>query len=70
MTFAELRQLYKLAEGENFECQRKNEEIIPVALEDQYPISFDELDKQSANFDENAPQGGISSKWRFAQSGK
>ncbi len=48
MTFAELRQLYKLAEGEIFECQRKNEEIIPVALEDQYPISFDELDNNKA----------------------
>lgn len=44
MTFAELRQLLKVAEGEIFECQRKSEEIIPVALEDQYPISFDELD--------------------------
>jgi len=48
MTFAELRQLYKLAEGETFECQRKNEEIIPSALEDQYPISFDELDNKKA----------------------
>lgn len=46
MSFAELRQLYKLAEGETFECQRKNEEIIPAALEDQYPISFDELDNK------------------------
>jgi len=48
MTFAELRQLYKLSENETFECQRKNEEIIPVALEDQYPISFDELDHKKA----------------------
>lgn len=46
MTFAELRQLYKLADGEAFECQRKSDEIIPVALEDQYPISFDELDNK------------------------
>lgn len=48
MAFAELRQLYKLVEGETFECQRKNEEIIPVVLENQYPISFDELDNKKA----------------------
>lgn len=48
MAFAELRQLYKLAEDEAFECQRKSEEIISVALEDQYPISFDELDNKKA----------------------
>jgi CRISPR subtype II RNA-guided endonuclease Cas9/Csn1 len=48
MTFAELRQLYKLTEGETFECQRKNEEIIPFALEDQYPIPFDKLDNKKA----------------------
>lgn len=48
MTFAELRQLYKLTEDETFECQHKNEEIIPAALEDQYPISFDDLDNKKA----------------------
>lgn len=48
MTFTELRQLYKLTEGETFEFQRKSEEIVPSALEDQYPISFDELDNKKA----------------------
>ena len=61
MTFAELRQIYNLEEGETFERQRKNEEIIPVALEDQYPISFDELDNKKA-FIKMMPAKGKSAK--------
>ena len=41
MTFADLRQLFQLTDTESFEYQSKNDEIIPIALEDQYPISFD-----------------------------
>lgn len=48
MTFTELRQLYGLAEGEIFECQRKDEAIVPVALEDRSPIPFDALDSKEA----------------------
>lgn len=48
MTFAELRQLLNVEEGEVFECRRKNKEIVPIALEDQYPISFDERDAKKA----------------------
>ena len=44
MNFSELRQLFKLGEGDSFECQKKYSEIIPLALEDQHPIAFDELD--------------------------
>lgn len=38
MTFAELRQLYELKEGEIFEHQRKESEIVPVSLETTYII--------------------------------
>ncbi|MDR2014006.1 MAG: type II CRISPR RNA-guided endonuclease Cas9 [Azoarcus sp.] len=46
MTLAELRQLCRLEEGETFVCLRKSEEVISSVLEDQYPISFDDLDNK------------------------
>lgn len=48
MTFAELRQLYKVPAGENFEHQRKDEAIILASLEDQYLLPFEALDNKEA----------------------
>ncbi len=61
MTFAELRQLYQLVESEAFEYQSKSDEIIPVALEDQYLIAFDKLDSKKI-FIELMPAKGKSTK--------
>lgn len=38
MTFAKLRQLFKLKEGEAFECIRNEAEIVPVTLESTYTL--------------------------------
>jgi CRISPR/Cas system Type II protein with McrA/HNH and RuvC-like nuclease domain len=48
MTFAELRSLYQVKNGEIFERQQKEEQIILALLEDQYPIPFGALDNKEA----------------------
>ena len=44
--FAELRQLYKLQEGDRFEVKRKVEEIVVASLEDQYPVPYEAMDSK------------------------
>ncbi len=48
MTFADLRQLYKLKECDTFEHKRKEDEIILASLEDQYLIPFEAMDRKNA----------------------
>ena len=48
MTFAELRQLFGLKDGEAFEHVRKDDEFILPSLEAAYPIPFESLDNKEA----------------------
>jgi len=48
MTFAKLRQLYKLHDSDTFEHKRKEDEIILSSLEDQYPVPFEAMDRKNA----------------------
>lgn len=48
MSYAEIRSLYQVKEGDTFEEQKRNEQVILPALESQYPIPFDALDNKQA----------------------
>lgn len=48
MSYAELRSLYRVKDGDTFEEQKKDEQVILPALESQYAIPFDVLDNKQA----------------------
>lgn len=48
ISYAELRSLYQVKDGDAFEEQKKDEQVILPALESQYTIPFDALDNKRA----------------------